>query len=125
MQFRFDNGIWNAHQRKRGVEVTVEGKTPRELKITPNHHYNGTFLEPWGERSQRGYGIEVIRRFFEEVAYVEFGGPPALQPQRLRADAGAGVQRPDAPTATRSRSCRRWRPSLLAAPRVSRAASSR
>ncbi len=71
VQFRFDNGIWNAHQRKRGVEVCVE--PPESLKVTPNHHYNGTFLEPWDERSQRGYGIEVIRRFFEEVAFVEFG----------------------------------------------------
>ena len=84
VQFRFDNGVWNAHQRKRGVEVTVEGKTPHELKITPNHHYNGTFLEPWGERSQRGYGIEVLRRFFEEVAHVEFGGPAAERDQRLK-----------------------------------------
>src|SRR5262249_48642268 len=54
-------------------EMTVEGRTPGELKITPNYHYNATFLEPWGERSQRGYGIEIIQRFFEEVAYVEFG----------------------------------------------------
>jgi hypothetical protein len=84
VQFRFDNGVWNAHQRKRGVEVTVEGRTPRELKITPNHHYNGTFLEPWGERSQRGYGIEILRRFFEEVAFVEFAGPPAERPDRLQ-----------------------------------------
>jgi hypothetical protein len=83
VQFRFDNGVWNAHQRKRGVEVTIEGRTPGELKITPNHHYNGTFLEPWGERSQRGYGIEVLRRFFEEVAFVEHGGPPALRNERL------------------------------------------
>jgi predicted dehydrogenase len=85
VQFRFDNGIWNAHQRKRGVELTVEGRTPGELKITPNHHYNGTFLEPWGERTQHGYGIEVIRRFFEEVAFVEYGGPPALRGNRLEA----------------------------------------
>ena len=28
VQFRFDNGVWNAHQRKRGVEVTVEGQPP-------------------------------------------------------------------------------------------------
>jgi predicted dehydrogenase len=84
VQFRFDNGVWNAHQRKRGVELTVEGRTPHELKITPNHHYNGTFVEPWGERSQRGYGVEVLRRFFEEVAYVEHGGPPALRDDRLR-----------------------------------------
>ncbi len=85
VQFRFDNGIWNAHQRKRGVELTVEGHTPNDLKITPNHHYNGTFLEPWDERSQRGYGIEILRRFFEEVAHVEFGGPPALREERLEA----------------------------------------
>ncbi|MCI0704105.1 MAG: Gfo/Idh/MocA family oxidoreductase, partial [Planctomycetia bacterium] len=68
VQFRFDNAVWNAHQRKRGVELTVENRTPGELKYTPNYHYNGTFLEPWGERSQRGYGIEIIERFFSEVA---------------------------------------------------------
>lgn len=85
VQFRFDNGIWLAHQRKRGVEMAIENRTPRELKNTPNHHYNGTFLEPWGERSQRGYGIEVIGRFFEEVAAVEHGGPAAQRDDRLRA----------------------------------------
>jgi len=84
VQFRFDNGVWKASQRQRGVELTVEGRTPGELKSTPNHHYNGTFLEPWGERSQRGYGIEVLGRFFEEVAHVEFGGPPAGRDDRLR-----------------------------------------
>jgi predicted dehydrogenase len=83
VQFRFDNGVWNAHQRKRGVEITVEGRTPGELKITPNHHYNATFLEPWGERSQRGYGVEILRRFFEEVAFVEFGGSVSNRPERL------------------------------------------
>ncbi len=84
VQFRFDNGVWLAHQRKRGVEITVEDRTPRELKYTPNHHYNGKFLEPWNERSQRGYGIEIIRRFFEEVAFVEFGGPTESRSERLR-----------------------------------------
>src|SRR5207244_700011 len=64
-------------------EVTVEGKTPRQLKMTPNHHYNGMFLEPWGERAQRGYGIETLRRFFEEVAFVEFAGSRAERPARL------------------------------------------
>jgi predicted dehydrogenase len=83
VQFRFDNGVWNAHQRKRGVEVTIEGRTPAELKITPNHHYNGTFLEPWNDRSQRGYGIEIVQRFFEEVAHVEYGGPAAERTLRL------------------------------------------
>jgi D-galacturonate reductase len=85
VQFRFDNGVWIAHQRKRGVEMCVEGLTPHELKNTPNHHYNGTFVEPWGERSQRGYGIEILQRFFEEVAAVEFGGPAEDRPKRLKA----------------------------------------
>jgi D-galacturonate reductase len=85
VQFRFDNGVWLAHQRKRGVEVCVEGRTPLEVKNTPNHHYNGTFLEPWGERTQRGYGIEILRRFFEEVATVEFGGPADRRAERLKA----------------------------------------
>ena len=84
VQFRFDNGVWNAHQRKRGVEVTIEDRSPSEFKYTPNHHYNGTFLEPWDERSQRGYGIEILRRFFEEVAHVEHGGPPVERDRRLR-----------------------------------------
>lgn len=83
VQFRFDNGVWNGHSRKRGVEVTVEGKSPHDIKYTPNHHYNGIFVEPWGERSQRGYGIEILRRFFEEVALVEFGGPSAQRGERL------------------------------------------
>ncbi len=85
VQFRFDNAVWNAHQRKRGVEVAIENKTPGEMKYTPNHHYNGTFIEPWGDRSQRGYGIEIIRRFFEEVAYVEHGGPAPQRGDRLSA----------------------------------------
>ena len=83
VQFRFDNGVWNAHQRKRGVEVTVEDGSPSRYKYTPNHHYNGTFVEPWGERSQRGYGLEVLRRFFEETAFVEHGGPPSERGRRL------------------------------------------
>ena len=85
VQFRFDNGVWAAHQRKRGVELTVEGRSPGEFKNTPNHHYNAECLEPWGERTRRGYGIEVIRRFFEEVAAVEFGGAPEARGERLRA----------------------------------------
>ncbi|HVJ68190.1 MAG TPA: Gfo/Idh/MocA family oxidoreductase [Caulifigura sp.] len=84
VQFRFDNGVWNGHSRKRGVELTVEDKTPNELKTTINTHYNGTFLEPWEERSQRGYGIEVIERFVREVAYVEKGGPAAQRTERLK-----------------------------------------
>jgi predicted dehydrogenase len=83
VQFRFDNGTWTSHQRRRGVELTVEGRTPHELKETPNHHYSCAFLEPWGERSHRGYGVEVLQRFFEEVAYVEFGGPPDTRPDRV------------------------------------------
>ena len=84
VQFRFDNAVWNAHQRKRGVEVAVEGLSPERIKYTPNHHYNGTFVEPWGDRSQRGYGVEILRRFFEEVAFVEHGGPADERDARLR-----------------------------------------
>ena len=83
VQFRFDNGVWNGHSRKRGVELTVEGETPLKRKITVNNHYNGTFLEPWGERSQRGYGIEVLERFARELAYVKFAGSAADESQRL------------------------------------------
>jgi predicted dehydrogenase len=84
VQFRFDNGIWLAHQRKRGVEMAVEGLSPHAVKNTPNHHYNAAFLEPWGERTHRGYGIEVIERFFREVAFVEFGHCDSRE-ERLRA----------------------------------------
>jgi D-galacturonate reductase len=83
VQFRFDNGVWNGHSRKRGIELTIEGKTPNSFKITMNTHYNGTFVEPWGERSQRGYGVEVLRRFVEEVAYVEHGGAAEKRRDRL------------------------------------------
>ena len=83
VQFRFDNGVWNGHSRKRGIELTVEGKTPNELKTTINTHYNGKCLEPWGERTQRGYGIEVIERFVRELAYIEHGGDPAGRTARL------------------------------------------
>jgi D-galacturonate reductase len=85
VQFRFDNGVWNGHSRKRGVECTIEEQTPLKRKITMNNHYNGTFLEPWGERSQRGYGIEVLERFVREVATVEHGGPAVDRPARLAA----------------------------------------
>ena len=85
VQFRFDNGMWNGHSRKRGVELTVEGRTPHELKTTINTHYNGSFLEPWGVRSQRGYGLEVLERFVREVAQVEFAGSAADRPRRLTA----------------------------------------
>ena len=83
VQFRFDNGVWNAHSRKRGVECTIEGKTPLEMKISLNNHYNGSFVEPWDEPAQRGYGIEAIERFLHEVAYLEFAGPDETRKDRL------------------------------------------
>jgi D-galacturonate reductase len=83
VQFRFDNGIWNGHSRRRGVECTVEGKTPIDMKISINNHYNASFLEPNGRRSQRGYGVEVLEWFAREVGYVEFGGAQAQRNQRL------------------------------------------
>lgn len=83
VEFRFDNGLWHGHSRKRGVECTVEGKTPYDVKININTHFNQEFAEPWGERSQRGYGIEVIERFAREAAYVEYGGDEAGRTARL------------------------------------------
>ncbi len=83
VQFRFDNGVWNGHSRKRGVECTVEDATPLRLKNTLNNHYNASVLEPWGERARRGYGVEVIERFMRELAAVEFGGPPDERETRL------------------------------------------
>jgi predicted dehydrogenase len=74
VQFRFDNGVWNGHSRRRGVECTVEGETPVRMKMSLNNHYNGAFVEPDGRRTRRGYGLEVLERFVREVAYVEFGG---------------------------------------------------
>jgi D-galacturonate reductase len=83
VQFHFDNASWSAHQRRRGVELVVDGKTPTELKENLNNHYNSASVEPWGENTQRGYGIEAVRRFFEEVAHVECGGPPEGRGARL------------------------------------------
>jgi hypothetical protein len=83
VQFRFDNGVWNGHSRKRGVECTVEGQTPMTIKTTLNNHYSAKFLEPWGERSERGYGVEAIDRFAREAAFVEFGGSAQTREARL------------------------------------------
>ena len=83
VQFRFDNGIWNGHSRKRGVECTVEEQTPLTIKNSMNNHYNGTFVEPNGSRSQRGYGIEVLEEFAREVAYVEHGLDDLTRQQRI------------------------------------------
>ncbi|MFM8252583.1 MAG: Gfo/Idh/MocA family protein [Planctomycetota bacterium] len=83
VQFRFDNGVWNAHSRRRGVECTIEHKTPLTIKTTINNHYNGRFIEPTQVRSQRGYGLEVIEQFVREVGYVEFGGAGSDRPARL------------------------------------------
>lgn len=83
VQFRFDNGIWNASQRKRGVELVVEGRTPHEFKTNINNHYNASTLDPWGGKRSKGYGLEVIERFFDEVAFVERGGNSGERDLRL------------------------------------------
>lgn len=84
VHFRFNNGVWNASQRKRGVELVVEGKTPHELKTNINNHYNATTLEPWGGKKSRGYGLEVIERFFDETAHVLWDGPQEKITDRLK-----------------------------------------
>ena len=84
VQFRLTTARLTPTSGNAELKSCIEGRTPNELKNTPNHHYNGTFLEPWGERSQRGYGIEIPQRFFEEVAAVEFRRPARRPPARLR-----------------------------------------
>ena len=61
----------------------MKGKTPFEIKNSINNHYNGTFVEPFGARTQRGYGIEVLERFVREIGYVEHGGPKASRNDRV------------------------------------------
>ena len=85
VQFRFDNGVWKASQRQRGVEVCVEDRAAELFKTTPNHHYNADLLQPWGERRRRGYGLDALQRAFEEAAYVEFGGPATRRGKRCLA----------------------------------------
>ena len=117
VQFRFDNGVWNAHGRRRGVECTIEGRTPQPRKITPNHHYNAECLEPWGVRSMRGYGLEAIERFIREVATVEFGGPTADAASDLKLPA-ALVTTTSRPTYKPSPPCKRWKRSSAATPQA-------
>ena len=93
VQFRFDNGVWNGHSRKRGVEFTVEGKTPTVLKTTMNTHYNGTFVEPWGEPDAtrlRHRGAPPVRRR-GGVRRVRRSGGAAERSRR--GDARASLQR--------------------------------
>ncbi len=82
-QFRFDNGIWLSHQRRRGVELSIEDKTPLDIKETPNHHYNAENLEPWGPKVRRGYGLEVIERFIIECSMVFQAASPESKLLRL------------------------------------------
>ena len=48
-----------------------------------NNHYNGSFLEPWGERAQRGYGIEVIERFAPRAGVRRIRRRPHGRAERL------------------------------------------
>ncbi|MDA0658040.1 MAG: Gfo/Idh/MocA family oxidoreductase [Planctomycetota bacterium] len=84
VQFRFDNGVWLAHGRRRGVECTIEDRTPTDFKISLNNHYSAAFLEPWNETTRRGYGVEAIEQFMREVAYVEHGGSASDRNSRLK-----------------------------------------
>ena len=54
-----------------GVECTVEGLTPIKMKTTMNNHYNGTFVEPWGERVQRGYAVCLRNQFLDDMCRLD------------------------------------------------------
>ena len=85
VQFRFDNGVWNAHQRKRGVEVDRRGPNARRVQDTRRTTITtARFWSRGANAASAATVLEVIRRFFEEVAYVEFGGPPDGRGERLR-----------------------------------------
>jgi hypothetical protein len=118
VQFRFDNGVWNAHQRKRGVEVTVEGRTPGELKITPNHHYNGTFVEPWGSAATASRSCAGSSRRSPSSS--------SRAPLPCGANAWSGcavcLTTTRRPTATPWRWCRPWRRFCRRTPRGGRVA---
>ncbi len=81
VQFFFDTGTWQASQRQRGVQITLSDGS---AKPTPNHHYNADVLEPWGQRHQRGYGLEAIERILHEIAFVEHGGSNTEREIRYR-----------------------------------------
>ena len=91
VQFRFDNGVWNAHQRKRGVELTVEGRSPGEYKYTPNHHDNGDVFERRDERCLRGYGLDDPP-FLRGDRLCRIRRPRPTAGRTLATNAFAGVQ---------------------------------
>ena len=125
VQFRFDNGVWNAHQRKRGVEVTVEGRTPGEFKIHAQpplqRHLPGAVgrAQPARLRHRdhspllRGSGVRRVRR------------PAGGRGRAAAADARLWRTTTCRPTATSWRRCRRWRRSCGGTRRAGRAAWSR
>src|SRR5207253_4195475 len=67
VQFRFDNGVWNAHQRKRGVELTVEGLTPGQTKNNPHQSLKGKFPQTVGRALPAGLGSGDQRAIFRGV----------------------------------------------------------
>ena len=86
VQFRVDNGVWNGHLCRRGIECTIGGKDPERVQDHDQHPLQRHVRRRaplWGERSQRGYGIEALEHFFREVAFVEFGGPAQDRDDRL------------------------------------------
>jgi hypothetical protein len=107
VQFRFDNGVWNAHSRKRGVECTVEGKTPLEQdphQQPLQRHVPGAVGRALAARL-RHRGAGAIRR---EVA--------TSNSAARRSSATSGSKRPASwptttspPTGKSSPPCRRWK----------------
>ena len=94
VQFRFDNGLWNGHSRKRGVECTVEGKTPITMKNSINNHYNGTFVEPWGNVPSVGMGSRSSSGSCANWPTSNSPAPPPTAAARLEDIRNADLQRP-------------------------------
>ncbi len=86
VQFRFDNGVWNGHSRKRGVECTIEDRTPlgarsRSTTTTTARASNpGTSAASAATASKRSSGLP--------------GRRPASSSAVRRPSAPTGWQRP-------------------------------
>ena len=125
VQFRFDNGVWNGHSRKRGVECTVEGT---DAAGTQDHDE-----QPLQRHVPRTVGRAVAARLRHRGAGAvrPRSGDRRIRRAGIRA-AGSGSSGPSAWLTTTWRPigrpwppCRRWKRFWPGMPPASRTASSK
>ena len=110
VQFRFDNGVWNAHQRKRGVEVTRRGpharansRTPRTTTTTARSSNRGASGRSAATASKSSRGSSRRWRPSSSAARRPSGRTGSGAARALTYNDLVG--RPE----LRRRSCRRWK----------------